>query len=280
MNEIPQTDSSPALRDLVAAKAAIAWQAENFPQVAASLSNDDAGFFSVIEAWGQGSEWLEDCLRYQKHFADGMDERTCGAHLIAFYCHHLSIAAGSVYLTTGLVPDLDPQRLAVRFENHDLVAPASQLAIKHLHFRFSRLLPKGNAGSFHDTFIASLMPVAEALQARTGLSTAAQWRLAADGITGAFLEIGMAREDEDGAMASALAIVKIQGSPLLSGELHYERIEAMRDGVPVEQVFRLRSGCCLYYRTDGGDFCDVCVLLEPDVQRNRLRDHLMRAGGS
>jgi hypothetical protein len=278
LNEIPQTDSSPASRDL-AAGVAIAWQAENFPQVAASLDDDGTGFFSVIEAWSQGSEWLEDCLRYQNHFAVGMDERTRGAHLIAFYCYHLSIAAGAVYLTTGLVPDLDPQRLAVRFENRDLAAPASQLVIKRLHFRFRRLLPKGSAGSFHDTFIASLMPVADALQARTGLSAAAQWRLAADGITGAFLEIGRALGDGEAAMASALDIVKIPGSPLLSNELHYERIEVMRDGVPVEQFFRLRSGCCLYYRTDGGDFCDVCVLLEPDVQRSRLRDHLMRAGG-
>ncbi|KQS97789.1 MULTISPECIES: (2Fe-2S)-binding protein [unclassified Rhizobium] len=279
MNEIRQTSSSSASCNL-AAGAAITWQAENFPQVAASLDDDGTGFFSVIEAWSQGSEWLEDCLRYQNHFAVGMDERTRGAHLIAFYCHHLSIAAGAVYLTTGLVPDLDPQRLAVRFENHDSAASSFQPAIKRLHFMFGRFLPEGSAQSFHDAFVASLTPVVEALQARTGLSAAAQWRLAADGITGAFLEIGLAGGEEAGAMASALDIVKIPGSPLLSSELHYERIETTRDGIPVEQVFRLRSGCCLYYRTDGGDFCDVCVLLEPDVQRNRLRDRLMRSGGS
>ncbi len=258
----------------------MAWVAERFPQVAASLGDHDTGFLNVVEAWSHDSAWLAECLQYQSHFAVGMDERTRGAHLIAFYCHHLSIAAGSVYLASGLVPDLDPNDLAVRFENLDPVVPGSQPAMKRLHFRFHRFLPEGDAGRFHDTLVEGLMPVVEALQARTGLSVAAQWRLAADGITGAFLEIGRARDDEEAAMASALDIVKIPGSPLLSNELHYERIEVMRDGTPVERVFRLRSGCCLYYRTDGGDFCDVCVLLEPDVQRNRLRDHLMRTGGS
>lgn len=259
------------------AETAMAWQAETFPQVAASLG-DGEGFLSVSEAWRADSVWLADCLDHQNRFAAGMDERMRGAHLIAFYCHHLSIAVGTIYLNTGLVADLDPQRLAVRLESYDLPAHASARDVRRFHFRFSSFLTGGSANDFHDAFVTSLKPVVEALQAHTGLSAAAQWRLAADGITGAFLEIGSAKGDEEGAMASALAIVKLPGSPLLSSELHYEQIETERDGVPVKRLFRLRSGCCLFYRTQGGDFCDVCVLLEPTVQRSRLRDHIARAG--
>jgi len=274
LNDIPDT-SSASTPD---AERAMAWQAEMFPQVASHLGDGGGGFLPVGEAWRAGSGWLEQCLDYQNRFAAGMDERTRGAHLIAFYCHHLSIAAGSIYLKTGLVPDLDPQCLAVRFETYVPSGQAFPADIRRLHFRFDGFQPGGKAKDFHDAFVSSLMPVVEALQARTGLSAAAQWRLAADGITGAFLEIGVACGDEEGAMASALAIVKRPVSPLVSSELHYERIKAERDGVPVERVFRLRSGCCLFYRTDGRDFCDVCVLLEPEAQRNRLREHLACAG--
>ncbi|WP_438753043.1 ferric iron reductase [Pararhizobium sp. O133] len=273
MNDTRYTGSSSALD----AERAMAWQAETFPQVSASLG-DGEGCLSVFEAWRADSVWLADCLDYQNRFAAGMDERTRGAHLMAFYCHHLSIAAGAIHLKTGLVADLDPQHLAVRFESYDLPAQASAGHVRRFHFRFSSFLTGASANDFHDSFVKSLMPVVEALQARTGLSAAAQWRLAADGITGAFLEIGSADGDEEGAIASALAIVKLPGSPLLSSELHYEQIEAERDGVPVERIFRLRSGCCLFYRTQGGNFCDVCVLLDSTVQRSRLRDHLARAG--
>lgn len=276
MNDTTEAGSSSAWD----AETAMAWQAEMFPQVASSIGQDGDGFLPVAEAWRAECGWLQDGLEYQNRFAVGMDERTRGAHLIAFYCHHLSIAAGAIYLMAGLVPDLDPHRLAVRFETYLSSGQVCVPDIRRLHFRFSGFRPDGKVENFHDAFIESLMPVVEALQAHTGLSAAAQWRLAADGITGAFLEIGSALGDEQKAMSSALAIVKHPGSPLLSSELHYERIEAERDGVPVERVFRLRSGCCLFYRTDGGDFCDVCVLLEPEVQRNRLREHLARAGGA
>lgn len=279
MNDAPDTGGFSASPDLADAESAVAWQTEQFPQVATSFGGGGEGFLSVAEAWRVDAvAWLDDCLDYQSRFAMGMDDRTRGAHLIAFYCHHLSIAAGVIYLQSGLLPDLDPHRLSVRFEPCEPTSPHSQPDTRRFHFRFDRVLPKAADEGFHDAFVGSLTPVVEALQARTGLSAAAQWRLAADGITGAFLEIGLACGDEERAMASALAIVKRPGSPLLSRELHYERIEAQVDGLLIERVFRLRSGCCLFYRTQGGEFCDVCVSLDPDVQRSRLRDHLVRAG--
>ncbi|WP_244506492.1 (2Fe-2S)-binding protein [Pararhizobium polonicum] len=222
--------------------------------------------------------WLLD---YQARFAAGMDERTKGAHLISFYSHHLGIAAGIIYLRTGLVADLDPDSLAIRFEpfgeNDAEVFPADA---RRFHFRFARCF-RGDDGAslFHDAFVASLTPVIETLQARTGLSPVAQWRLAADGIAGAFLEIGMASGEAERAMAAALAIVKRDGSPFSSAALRYERIEAVCDGVAIERSFRLRGGCCLYYRTEGGDFCDVCVLLDEQTQKSRLRAHMERTGG-
>jgi hypothetical protein len=265
------------------AQAAMAWQAQRFPQVAASVADDSADFPLVTDVW-RVSE-INDLIDYQGRFAAGMDDRTKGAHLVAFYSHQLSIAAGSIFLISGLVPDLDPGSLSIRFEPYsrndaDRVAGGFPLDARRFHFRFRQFHQSPDSASlFHDGFVASLAPVIETVKARTGLSSVAQWRLAADGIAGAFLEIGAASAQEEQAMASALAIVNTEGSPLSSSALRYQKIAAIVGGVPVERTFRLRSGCCLYYRTDGGTFCDVCVLLDEETQRSRLRARLERAGG-
>lgn len=80
-------------------------------------------------------------------------------------------------------------------------------------------------------------------------------------------------------MAAALAIINRAGSPVFSETARYAKIGAVCDGIPVERIFRLRSGCCLYYRTEGGDFCDVCVLLDDETQKSRLQALVERTGG-
>ncbi|MEK1928263.1 MAG: (2Fe-2S)-binding protein [Pararhizobium sp.] len=284
MNENPDTGGWPASPWKEDVQAAVAWQAQRFPQVAASVG-DDADLSSVSDTWRKDSTEIADLLDYQSRFAAGMDDRTKGAHLVAFYSHQLSIAAGAIYLRTGLVPDLDPGSLAIRFEpyapkNAGARAQVCPSGAHRFHFRFRQFRQGPDSASlFHDSFVASLAPVVETVKAHTGLTSVAQWRLAADGIAGAFLEIGAASAQEEQAMASALAIVNTQSSLLSSSVLRYQKIAAIAGGVPVERIFRLRSGCCLYYRTDGGAFCDVCVLLDEETQKSRLRAHLERAGG-
>ncbi len=267
------------------AEAAIVWQAKHFPQVAASMGVKGGDFLSVTDAWRNDGGVIEWLLDYQNRFADGMDDRVRGAHLISFYSHHLSVAAGAIYLRTGLVPDLRPDRLALRFEPavpQDRVSPVDNRPsdARRLDFHFEHTLRgEDPALLFHDLFAESFIPVIDALQGRTGLSRVAQWRLVADGLAGAFLEIGAALGEEERAMAAALAIINRAGSPLSSDAVRYTRIGAICGGVPVERLFRLRSGCCLYYRTDGGDFCDVCVLLDDETQKSRLCAHVERSGG-
>lgn len=260
------------------ARAAIAWLDAAFPEVACSLSSDEDVLLPSA-FWAEGSPDVEACLSYQERFGAGMDNKVRAAHLIAFYSYQLSLAAAAIYLCSGRVPDV----AGLRFEHYARPLKAGAVDAGRFHFRMRLKEVSGGepgvAGSLlHDLFVAHLRPVIACLKQRCGLSLRAQWRLAADSVAGAFLEFGRRREMEAEAIAQALAIVKRAGSPLHSEALRYERIEvAAAHGKDLSRTYRMRGGCCLYYRTDGGSYCDSCVLLEPDARRERLRAHLLEA---
>ncbi|MDK1387130.1 ferric iron reductase [Sinorhizobium sp. 8-89] len=258
------------------ARAAIAWLEAAFPEVACSLTPDeDMRLPSAF--WAEGSPDVETCLAYQERFATGMDNKVRAAHLIAFYSHQLSLAAAAIYLCSGLVPDVKH----LRFEHY--ARPLEAGAVEAGRFRFCMALkevagcaPDDANELFHDLFVAHLKPIIALVKRRCGLSARAQWRLAADSMAGAFLEAGRRRGMEAEVIAQALAIVKRVGSPLNSEALCYEKIEvAAACGNDLSRTYRMRGGCCLYYRTDGGSYCDSCVLLEPEARRERLRAHLL-----
>ncbi|MBP1883424.1 IucA/IucC family C-terminal-domain containing protein [Sinorhizobium mexicanum] len=260
------------------ARAAVAWFEAAFPEVACSLIlNEDVRLPSAF--WAEGSRDLETCLAYQDRFAAGMDDKVRAAHLIAFYSHQLSLAATAIYLCCGRVPHVT----GLRFEHY--VRPREAGAVDAGRFHFCMRLKEVSSSEpedadrlFHDLFVAHLKPVIAHLKRRCGLSLRAQWRLAADGLAGAFLEVGRRRGTEAEAIAQALAIVKRAGSPLHSEALCYETIGvAAADGTDLSRTYRIRGGCCLYYRTDGGSYCDSCVLLDPEARRERLRAHLLGA---
>ncbi len=258
------------------AAAAIEWLAASIPEVACSVATPNAHFQSPDGFWSDSAN-VETCLAYQDRFASGMDDKIRAAHLIAFYSHQLSLAVGAIYLASGLVPIVS----GLRFETYSRPLDGRTLAAGRFHF----LVEPGESGmeraaldkSYHDTFVAHLKPVIALVKRRCGLSARAQWRLAADSLAGAFLEIGRRREEEDMAIEHALAIVKRAHSPLVSRELHYETIDAASSGGEVvrSRTYRIRGGCCLFYRADGGSYCDTCVLLKPELRRDRLRACLL-----
>ncbi|WP_275783683.1 (2Fe-2S)-binding protein [Pararhizobium gei] len=259
---------------------ALAWQAERFPDVALSQRTSFSRFENADQAWDPEGAFVEVLMGYQTQFAAGMDDRVRGAHLMAFYSHHLSIAVGALFLKTGRVIDLDPSTLAVRFEPLGEKTLQNRPAdARRLHFCFSDFASGSDPlAAFHDGFVAGLRPVVNTIASRSGLSPTALWRLAADGLTGAFLDVGIALCDEKRAMGLARSLVRKSGSPL-SFDVHFEYVETNIEGILSGRFFRLRSGCCLFYRTKDGRFCDVCVLLDERTRKDRLRAHLEGAGG-
>ncbi|WP_156528617.1 ferric iron reductase [Sinorhizobium glycinis] len=260
------------------AAAAIAWLAAVRPEVACSVASSNAHSKSPDGFWSESAN-VETCLAYQDRFASGMDDKVRAAHLIAFYSHQFSLAAGAISLASGLVPIVS----GLRFETYSRPCDGRTLTAGRFHFLVelspgeSEMEREAWAKSFHDAFVAHLKPVISILKRRCGLSVRAQWRLAADSLAGAFLEIGRRRGEEETAIEHALGIVKRAHSPLASRQLHYERITVFSSGGGEvrSRTYRIRGGCCLFYRADGGSYCDTCVLLEPELRRERLRAHLL-----
>lgn len=260
--------------------AAVVWLTGAFPDVGCSLAAPQVAFTSPAVFWAEASMEVESCLAYQDRFASGMDDKIRAAHLIAFYSHQLGLAAGAIYLADGAVPAVS----GLRFERYVWTDSGREVEAGRFHFLIE--VPAAGARAdeegarrFHDAFVGHMKRIVALLKRRCGLSSRAQWRLAADGLAGAFLEIGRRRDQEAAAIERALAIVKREGSPLLSPELHYEEVNVAAHGSALSRSYRMRSGCCLYYRTEGGDFCDTCVLLRPETRRERLRAHLRESAG-
>ncbi|WP_143348220.1 (2Fe-2S)-binding protein [Ensifer adhaerens] len=253
-----------------------------FPEAAVSLGPAASDFSPPGDFWAAGSAGLEAGLAYQDFFGARMTDRIRAAHLIAFYSRQLSVVLGAFHLGAGLRTEV----AGIRFEDWTRLHRGVEVAAKRYHFRLQPVAVErrggGGASALEQAFIAHLAPVIAVLKKRAGLFSGAQWRLAADSLAGAFLEIGRAIDDEARGMAEALAIVKRPGSRLYSDELCYEEIVAIdpQGGEQLSRQYRIRCGCCLYFRTEGGSFCDTCVLLEPEDRRARLAAHLMQNGGT
>lgn len=122
-----------------------------------------------------------------------------------------------------------------------------------------------------EALFGSLIPcLAEA----TRLAPAAQWRLIADSVAMAFLEVGQALDQRETAQRKALEILKRKPSPLYNKQLNFVNVAASKGNTTSEKTFVSRGGCCRYYTAPEGSICPSCVLEPPERQRERLTELL------
>lgn len=252
-----------------------------FPDVGVSLGTVDGAFSAPAGFWAAGGAGIEESLAYQDFFRSRHDGPDPGRASDRLYSRQVSVVLGALYLGAGVQAEI----AGIRFEDWSRLHQDRAVAGKRYHFHVDLAERSQQAeciGVFERGFTAHLAPVIAILKKRSGLSSGAQWRLAADSLAGTFLEIGRAIGDEVRGMAEALAIVKRPGSRLFSEEICYEEISATdpASGAQLSCQYRIRCGCCLYFKTEGGGFCDTCVLLEPDDRRARLAARLMQNGGA
>ena len=219
------------------------------------------------------------------------------AYLVIEQSMTMSLAVVVPLLASGVVPDIAPDRIALRFEtrrvlHHGRTIDELKSALRLLSPSYATCdarwaarpeavrLPDHAALIDHARirFETCFRPLIRRLHARTGLPSGAMWRLVGDSVSAVFLDAGRRLGCEDEAKRDALAILKRPGSPLANRQMHYFDIvirdPADSDRILASRSFRSRGGCCRYYTSREGKLCTTCVLLAPAARDRNLEAKL------
>lgn len=252
------------------------WLTGVMPALVLSVGPSAPGFERADHLFDPSSQMLASLLAYQASFSPGMDEKTKAAYLVGQYVYFLCLSAGAAYLKHGVFPDFSASRLALRLEQ-----PADMLdAFRRYHFRFLRdAPPHAGRDAFRHMLESHAGGLVSALAQISRLGRGALWRIVGDALAAAFLEIGNRLGAVDHAVAEATALLKQPGSPLRNKEMRFLTLSiSVDDGPSAEELtetFRLRGGCCRFYKTDGGSICTTCVLNAPDEQERGLKAFML-----
>lgn len=213
---------------------------------------------------GTGQE-LADWLKMTASIASGIDRKTAAAYLISIFVWRFDEILATLYLQGIPMPQLKA----------DDVAVGMFVGGQDIQFRFHFLEVEGRGLPFDRAMFRRSMldihrPLVEALNAQSGLSKGALWRLVADGISGGFLADGKAAGSQDRSMVEAAEV--LVGHPLQNRQWSFVEVTAPACS---PQWFRLRGGCCRLYLTDGGDYCTTCVLRNREDQVERLKRYML-----
>lgn len=274
---------------------ALAAQSRLWPEVRTEAGEPEPGWITA-EAFIADDAAIDEYLDYEGSFHAGTDRRTCAASMMIDYCYVLSMATVPLFAGFGIVPELRPQHYAMRFYTAPQEHDGRTFQIRRAHVRFlsrafwtdrdviaphpdARGLPDRDAlcGLYRRSVEDHVRPLIGKLAGRTGLSPNALWRLVGDALAGRFLDAGRRLGCLDEAKAAAMTILKQPGSPLNNRQLHYFDL-TLRDEEERELAswtFRARGGCCRYYRVEGGELCETCVLKKPEKRDAELLE-LMR----
>ncbi|AYM59487.1 ferric iron reductase [Agrobacterium fabrum] len=265
---------------------ATALQQSMWPEVPCSAGPMLAGWTTSAALFSSPSA-LEEFLDYEGSFDPGVDLKSRAAFLMSDYCYIFFMATVPLLVGRGVVPDMSPEAVSLQFYTHHGEHDGEPMTVRRAHVRLlsPQIFTDRDAGPFSTvTDHAGLCerfrigveqhfhPLVEALATRTGFSKNAQWRLVGDAIAGRFLDVGRRFGCLTDAMASAMAIVKVQGSPLNNRQLGYFDLtlhdSALKE--PFTYTFRARGGCCRYYTVEGAEKCPTCVL-----KSNEERDNIL-----
>lgn len=273
---------------------ATALQQSMWPEVPCSAGPMLAGWTTSAELFSSPSA-LEEFLEYEGSFDPGVDLKSRAAFLISDYCYIFFMATVPLLVGRGVVPDMSPEAVSLQFYTHHGEHDGEPMTVRRAHVRLlsPQIFADRDAGPFSTvTDHAGLCerfrmgvehhfrPLVEALAKRTGFPKNAQWRLVGDAIAGRFLDVGRRFGCLTEAMSSAMAIVKVQGSPLNNRQLGYFDLTLHDSSLkePFTYTFRARGGCCRYYTVEGAEKCPTCVLKSneerDDILLQEMRDRI------
>lgn len=213
---------------------------------------------------------------------DDLDSKSCGAFFLNRMGYEVARAMAALDLTGHQIGHLTAESIAFRtsravFRSGDEDLPYLQTSLVFPHcFNIGNSDP---AARVNDAIVRVFAPVIEAVTLNCKLSKGALWRIVADGVAAAYLELGKAANDPE-AKKRAEAILCLRGSPLWNKQVGFIRVDLPAseapDGQAQSETFRKRGGCCRYYKSakSGGKYCATCIH-EPEPQV-ALMDYLKR----
>lgn len=242
------------------------------------------------------SEWRIILMRYETERCPGLDPKGQVAFLIGDTAYYLLTAVAALYLSEGIVPSLASDNLAfieydVHWEENGESGTYKSLEVRLLgtdcwayapRTLLNEAIPVSSQAELRDLLRRQIehlfQPLIERLYQMHRLARAAQWRLVADALAVAFLNIGRQSGIEEHAREEALVLIKQPGSPLFNRQTGFFEVTLRDKAVPekilAKQHFRARGGCCRYYTSEAATYCSTCVLL-PNAQRDeRLGNYL------
>lgn len=282
-------------------RAALEARARLKPEPPIDIGDLDPGWRTAADIWSD-DETLYRLLAAQAAFTVDLDRKAQAAYLVIEQSMAVSIAVVVPLLTSGVVPDIAPERTALRFEtrrtlHHGRTVDELKGALRLLSPSFAtcdaqwRTLAEALSVPDHAALLdhariqmeACFRPLIRRLHALTGLSAGAMWRLVGDSASAVFLDAGRRLGCEERATRDALAILKRPGSPLANRQMHYFEIVVRDPGNPqrvlASRTFRSRGGCCRYYTSREGKLCSTCVLLDPADRDRNLEARLLAGLG-
>lgn len=253
--------------------------------------------WTTARAFFEDSAAVDTFLEYERSHHVHMDEKTCAALMIIDYCYVLMFATIPLIVGSGIVPDLDPDQIALRMfvdrhehdgETHDV----RRADVRYLSNRYSTDQPasgrhpdatllvsrRGLCDAYRIAIERHFSPLIDVLFHKTGLARSALWRLVADAIAGRWLEVGRQFRCVDQVREDAMRVVKCSGSPLNNEQLHFFDLTLHDDSeTPIGSwTFRARGGCCRYYTVVKGAFCSTCVLKKPEIRDAELLETMRK----
>lgn len=272
------TEIPPPKADEALVRHALAAQAAYMPDVRADTGPACEGW-TTAEAFFFDDVAIGEFLTFEQSLNEGTDIRTAGALLMTDYGYILAAAVVPLFAGFGLLPNLSPTTVALSFYTTEEPHDGQIQRVRRAHVRFleqtfrqGRLNDVADGERFRAEIERHFRCVVDAIHARTRLSRAALWRLAADSIASRFLDSGRRFGTEEVAKVSAMRILKVPGSPLANRQLHYFDLTVTdRHQQEFSYTFRQRGGCCRFYQVEGGEYCPTCVLKAPAERDEELR---------
>ncbi|MEX1213574.1 hypothetical protein [Saccharospirillum sp.] len=244
------------------------------------------------------SDWRTAIMRYEAERCPGLDAKGQVAFLIGDTAHYLLTAIAALYLGEGLVPSLAARDIALVDYDVDWEEDGESGTYKALEVQLfnttcwahaprhliCNAIPLPSQKALRDNLRLQLEqlyhPLIEQLYRQHRLGKAAQWRLVADALAAAFLNVGRQLGHENSAREEAFALIRHPGSPLNNKQTGYFEVtvtDPEKPETPVaSQHFRARGGCCRYYTSKAATYCSTCVLLPKTERDARLQAYLQR----